>query len=77
MAQKGNPASVSDAGVGALCAHTAVYGAYLNVLINCAGFGDTVYAEEKKALAKKWLDTSAQTHTQILATVEDVINKEA
>ena len=77
MAEKGNPASVSDAGVGALCAHAAVYGAYLNVLINCAGFGDTAYADEKKAQAKKLLDTSAQFQTQILATVEAVIQKEA
>jgi glutamate formiminotransferase/formiminotetrahydrofolate cyclodeaminase len=34
MAEHGNPNSVSDAGVGALCARTAVHGAYLNVLIN-------------------------------------------
>ncbi len=34
MAAKGNPNSVSDAGVGALCAHTAVKGCYLNVRIN-------------------------------------------
>lgn len=34
MAAKGNPNSVSDAGVGALCARTAVKGCYLNVKIN-------------------------------------------
>lgn len=34
MAAKGNPNSVSDAGVGALCARTAVKGCYLNVMIN-------------------------------------------
>jgi glutamate formiminotransferase/formiminotetrahydrofolate cyclodeaminase len=34
MAAKGNPNSVSDAGVGALCARTAVKGCYLNVRIN-------------------------------------------
>ncbi|MCA1760527.1 MAG: glutamate formimidoyltransferase, partial [Bacteroidales bacterium] len=37
MAETGNPNSVSDAGVGALCARTAVEGAYLNVKINAAG----------------------------------------
>ena len=31
MAKKGNPNSISDAGVSALCARAAVYGAYLNV----------------------------------------------
>jgi glutamate formiminotransferase / formiminotetrahydrofolate cyclodeaminase len=34
MAAKGNPNSVSDAGVGALCARTAIKGCYLNVRIN-------------------------------------------
>ncbi|HEY4154467.1 MAG TPA: glutamate formimidoyltransferase [Puia sp.] len=37
MAREGNPNSVSDAGVGALCARSAVLGAYLNVRINAAG----------------------------------------
>jgi glutamate formiminotransferase/formiminotetrahydrofolate cyclodeaminase len=37
MAETGNPASVSDAAVGALCARTAVMGAYLNVKINAKG----------------------------------------
>jgi glutamate formiminotransferase/formiminotetrahydrofolate cyclodeaminase len=34
MAELGNPNSVSDAGVAALCARAAVKGAYLNVTIN-------------------------------------------
>ena len=37
MAMQGNPNSISDAGVGALCARSAVLGAYLNVRINAAG----------------------------------------
>ena len=37
MARQGNPNSISDAGVGALCARSAVLGAYLNVRINAAG----------------------------------------
>jgi glutamate formiminotransferase / formiminotetrahydrofolate cyclodeaminase len=45
MAEKGNPNSASDAGVGALCARAAVQGAYLNVRINVKGFGDKVFAE--------------------------------
>ncbi len=40
MAQTGNPNSVTDAGVGALCAAAAVSGAYLNVLVNSSGFND-------------------------------------
>jgi glutamate formiminotransferase/formiminotetrahydrofolate cyclodeaminase len=50
MAEKGLQASVSDAGVGALCARTGAIGAYLNVRINCVGLDDgsfkkTVLAE--------------------------------
>jgi glutamate formiminotransferase / formiminotetrahydrofolate cyclodeaminase len=41
MAETGNPNSVSDAGVGALCARSAVMGAYMNVRINATGFTDT------------------------------------
>lgn len=40
MAETGNPNSVSDAGVGALCARSAVMGAFINVRINAAGYDD-------------------------------------
>jgi len=40
MAEIGNPASASDAGVGALCARSAVMGAYLNVRINVPALTD-------------------------------------
>jgi glutamate formiminotransferase/formiminotetrahydrofolate cyclodeaminase len=47
MAEKGNPNSVSDAGVGALCARSAVMGAFLNVKINAAGMKDPDFVKEK------------------------------
>ena len=37
MARNGNPNSKSDVGVGALCARSAVFGAWLNVCINAEG----------------------------------------
>ena len=40
MAEVGNPNSVSDAGVGALCARSAVMGAFMNVRINASGYDD-------------------------------------
>jgi glutamate formiminotransferase / formiminotetrahydrofolate cyclodeaminase len=52
MAETGNPNSASDAGVGALCARTAVEGAYLNVRINAAGLDDAAYRETALAEAK-------------------------
>ncbi len=46
MAETGNPNSVSDAGVGALCARAAVMGAFMNVRINAAGYTDKNYVQE-------------------------------
>ncbi len=43
MAAIGNPNSVSDAGVGALCIRSAVMGAFMNVRINAAGYNDKDY----------------------------------
>ncbi len=43
MAESGSAASVSDAGVGALCARTGALGGYLNVRINCAGLDDEAF----------------------------------
>lgn len=40
MAEKGNPASVSDVGVGVLALHACIEGAAMNVRINLAGFKD-------------------------------------
>jgi len=46
MAETGNPNSVSDAGVAALCARAAVLGAFLNVRINASGCKDRIFANK-------------------------------
>lgn len=46
MAETGLQASVSDAGVGALCARTGAIGGYLNVRINCAGLDEAAFKAE-------------------------------
>lgn len=46
MAESGNPNSVTDAGVAALCARTAVLGAFMNVKINASGYKDKAYTAE-------------------------------
>ncbi len=46
MAEIGNPSSVSDAGVGAICARSAVLGAMLNVKINCSNLEDADFVNE-------------------------------
>jgi glutamate formiminotransferase/formiminotetrahydrofolate cyclodeaminase len=74
MAVKGNPNSVSDAGVGALCVRTAVMGAYLNVKINAAGIDDREYADSKLAEGVDIQEESIRRENEILAKVNDIIN---
>jgi glutamate formiminotransferase / formiminotetrahydrofolate cyclodeaminase len=70
MAETGNPNSVSDAGVGALCARAAVYGAYLNVRINASGLDDKAFAEEKIKAGQEILEKSLKLEEEILKIVE-------
>jgi glutamate formiminotransferase/formiminotetrahydrofolate cyclodeaminase len=70
MAEIGNPNSLSDTGVGALCARTAVYGAYLNVRINAAGLTDKEFARQILAEAVEILDKTKAKETEILSLVE-------
>jgi len=45
MVEKGNPNSVTDAGVGALCARAAVLGAVMNIRVNASGIKDKTFTE--------------------------------
>ena len=73
MAEIGNPNSLSDAGVGALCARTAVYGAYLNVRINAAGLSDKVFVEDVLGRAARLLQETLAKESEILKLVESKI----
>lgn len=73
MAATGNPNSLSDAGVGALCARTAVYGAYLNVRINAGGLSDKEFAKEILAEAAEILDKAKAKESEVLSLVESKI----
>ena len=75
MAANGNPASVSDAGVGALAARSAVLGAYLNVKINAAGLKDRSIAENILAEAKSIADEAQKREAEILVVVNNIIDK--
>ena len=46
MVEKGNPNSVSDAGVGALALRSCVRGAFLNVKINASGLKDEIFMKD-------------------------------
>ncbi|MDO5460528.1 MAG: glutamate formimidoyltransferase [Bacteroidales bacterium] len=74
MAKEGNPNSVSDAGVGALAARSAVMGACLNVKINAAGLKDRKAAEELVGEAESIQALAQQAEREILEIVESKIN---
>ena len=77
MAEQGNPNSVSDAGVGAICAKAAVNGAFLNVKINAAGIDDRAFAEQMVRQGAKLLQEAETAEKRILEKVEAVIQKQA
>ena len=73
MAEEGNPNSVSDAGVGALAARSAVMGACLNVKINAAGLKDRATADKLVAEAEQIQALAQKAEAEILAVVESKI----
>lgn len=70
MASEGNPNSVSDAGVGALAARSAVLGAELNVKINAAGLKDRDVADRLVGEAAGIAAKAVQEEKEIL----DIVN---
>lgn len=73
MAEQGNPNSVSDAGVGALAARSAVLGARLNVRINAAGLKDRAKAEALIAEADAIAERVVAAEQEVLKIVETKI----
>ena len=73
MAEIGNPNSVSDAGVGALCARSAVMGAFMNVRINAAGYDDKKFVEEIVAKGKLIEQKTIHAEAEILKIVNEKI----
>lgn len=73
MAAEGNPNSVSDAGVGALAARSAVYGARLNVRINAAGLKDRTKAEALVGEADELAARASELEAEVLELVEQKI----
>ena len=71
MATNGNPNSVSDAGVGAMCARTAVLGAGLNVRINAAAYSDKTFVETVLKQAAEMENKAIANEKNIL----DVVNR--
>jgi glutamate formiminotransferase/formiminotetrahydrofolate cyclodeaminase len=76
MAKDGLEASVSDAGVGALCARTAVMGAFLNVKINASGVDDKDFVNDLLSKGQKIEEEARGLEKQIIKMVDDKISKQ-
>ena len=73
MASAGNPNSVSDAGVGALAARSAVLGAQLNVQINCASIEDDAFVQASLNRASSMAEQACTAENRILQIVNEKI----
>jgi glutamate formiminotransferase/formiminotetrahydrofolate cyclodeaminase len=73
MAVTGNPNSVSDAGVGALCARSAVMGAFMNVRINAAGYDDKSFVQDIISKGRDIENKTIALEGEILKVVNEKI----
>jgi len=73
MAEVGNPNSVSDAGVGALCARSAVMGAFMNVRINASGYDDKGFVDDVLRKGKEIEAQAKAKEDEILKIVNEKI----
>ena len=75
MVKEGNPNSVTDAGVGALCARSAIIGAYLNVKVNGSGLKDKAYMEKTMKEAEALKAAAENMEKEILQIVDNKISE--
>ncbi len=73
MTEQGNPNSVTDAGVGALCARAAVMGAFMNVRINSSGLNDKQYVSRILERGKYVEEKTQAAEAEILKIVNSKI----
>tara|TARA_B100000683_G_C12483810_1_gene552333 strand:+ start:352 stop:2043 length:1692 start_codon:yes stop_codon:yes gene_type:complete len=73
MAQIGNPNSITDAGVGAMCLRTAVIGAVLNARVNANDLEDKAYVEKTLSRCKELVSQSFSREEAVLARVDEVL----
>lgn len=73
MVKEGNPNSVTDAGVGALCARAAVIGAFMNVRINATGYNDKTFVSDIITRGKTIEQKTIALEADILALVNEKI----
>lgn len=76
MAEKGNPNSISDAGVGALCARSSVIGAFMNVRINAGGCNDKDFISGILADGREIENKAIALEIEILKIVDGKIGNQ-
>ena len=74
MTELGNPNSISDAGVAALCIRTAVMGAFLNVKINCKDLKDKKFVSSILKKGKVIVNDTNRIEAEILELVDKQLN---
>ena len=75
LVEKGNPNSVSDAGVAAEVALAGVSGACMNVLINLPGIEDEDYCDSKRDQVETIMEKAESLEKIVFEKTMDVINK--
>jgi len=73
MAQIGNPNSITDSGVGAMCLRSAVMGAVLNARVNAGDLEDSEYVDKVLARCEELVSNSQKKEAEILARVDEVL----
>lgn len=73
MAEMGNPNSASDAGVAALCARSAVMGAFMNVRINASGYNDKAFVNDLIQQGYALEEKTKALETEIVSMVNQKI----
>lgn len=73
MVDIGNPNSVTDAGVGALCIRSAVMGAFMNVRINATGYNDKTFVADIVAKGKAIEDAVIAAEAEVVRLVNEKI----
>jgi len=75
MVKSGNPNSVTDGGVGALCCVTAIRGAFMNVKINCKGFSDVTYVQDVVSEGEKIVQQALMLEEEIEKIVSSLLDQ--
>ena len=75
MAEYGNPNSITDAAVGAMCARTAIRGAFLNVKINCIDYKDKEFVSDILITGQELVDKATELEKEIMTITNSKLKK--